>query len=211
MLQHKKSERTRSQILNAALKLFSKQVPRNEHARHRGRGPRVDGQRLPPVPGQGSDPPDTPRSVLGRSRLPRVPVQSRAAPGAFPDDLEALAAAGRETAQKYRPYIALIYVDVVEFEGSHIRRFYQEMANRFQAFLDARPDLVGKLRPGVSPLSAVMVVSRSLLYYYSRRNPVQRAESFRQAERRRRAGRREVLRTRTAEKLTEADPAPRSV
>ena len=41
------------------------------------------------------------------------------------------------------------------------------MASRFQAFLDDRPEIVSKLRPSVSPLSAVMIVSRFLLYYYS--------------------------------------------
>jgi hypothetical protein len=42
---------------------------------------------------------------------------------AFPADLEALARAARDAVEQYRPYVALIYVDVVEFEGQHIRRY----------------------------------------------------------------------------------------
>jgi hypothetical protein len=66
--------------------------------------------------------------------------------------------------------VALIYVDVVEFEGSHIRRFYSEMAQRFETFWGrhpARAALEQKLRPGVSPVSAIMVAGRFLLQYFA--------------------------------------------
>jgi hypothetical protein len=59
--------------------------------------------------------------------------------------------------------VALIYVDVVEFEGTHIRRFYSDMASRFQACLEANRDQLGldRLREGVPPLTAVMMASHS--------------------------------------------------
>ncbi len=65
--------------------------------------------------------------------------------------------------------MALIYVDVVEFDGRHIRKFYAEMASRFATFLDRNRDQVAldRLRPGVSPTSAVMIASRLLLHYFS--------------------------------------------
>ncbi len=72
--------------------------------------------------------------------------------------------------KRFRPYVALIYVDVVEFDGKHIRRFYSEMARRFERFLESRQAALGledKLRPGVSPLSAVMLASRVFLHYFS--------------------------------------------
>ena len=87
--------------------------------------------------------------------------------GAFPDDLMSLAHAARESVQIYRRYVSLIYVDVVEFDGSHIRRFYAQIADRFQAFLDESPDVQKKLRPDVSPLTAAILVSRLFLYFYS--------------------------------------------
>ena len=87
--------------------------------------------------------------------------------GAFPDDLMALAKAARESVKKYRPYIRLVYVDVVEFEGLHIRRYYDAIATRFAAFIAERPDVRRKLRPGVSPQTAAILVTRVLLYLYS--------------------------------------------
>ena len=87
--------------------------------------------------------------------------------GAFPDDLMALAQAARESVKKYRPYIRLVYVDVVEFEGLHIRRYYDAIAARFAAFIAERPDVRQKLRPGVSPQVAAILVTRVLLYLYS--------------------------------------------
>ena len=87
--------------------------------------------------------------------------------GAFPDNLVALAHAARDSVKKYRPYIALVYVDVVEFEGAHIQRYYRQIAARFAAFLDERPEVKQKLRPGVSPLTAAILVSRIMLYLYS--------------------------------------------
>ena len=100
---------------------------------------------------------------------PEYPVNKAFAAGAFPNDMAALARAARESVVKYRPYVALIYVDVVEFDGSHIRRFYSEMADRFEAFLDERgADLnLGRLRAGVRPRTAIMVASRFFLHYFS--------------------------------------------
>ena len=168
MLQQKKSERTRAQILSAALRLFSKQGYRGTSMRDIAEAARVSTGN---VYHQFPDKETILRTLLDRYweevRSPEYPFNRALFSGAFPDDMVALARAAQETIKKFRPYIALIYVDVVEFEGSHIRRFYEEMASRFQAFLDARPDLTAKLRPGVSPLSAVMIASRFLLYYYS--------------------------------------------
>ena len=100
---------------------------------------------------------------------PEFPFNKALAAGAFPSDLEALGRAARESVEQYRPYVALIYVDVVEFDGRHIRKFYAEMASRFATFLDRNRDQVAldRLRPGVSPTSAVMIASRLLLHYFS--------------------------------------------
>ena len=83
--------------------------------------------------------------------------------------MEALGRAARESVAQYRDYVALVYVDVVEFEGSHIRRFYADMATRFQAFLEHNKDHLDldALRPGVSPLAAVMLATRFLLNYFA--------------------------------------------
>ena len=97
------------------------------------------------------------------------PFNKALAAGAFPSDLEAIARAARESVANYKPYVALIYVDVVEFDGSHIRRFYSEMASRFEAFLGTHQDSLelGLLRDDVSALTAVMVASRLFLHYFA--------------------------------------------
>jgi AcrR family transcriptional regulator len=95
------------------------------------------------------------------------PLNAALIDGAFPDDLLALAHAARDSVRKYRRYIALVYVDVIEFEGAHIQRYYQQIASRFATFLADRPEVKQKLRPGVAPLTAAILVTRVLLYLYS--------------------------------------------
>jgi len=90
--------------------------------------------------------------------------------GTFPDNLEELGQASRETVKRYRRHVALIYVDVVEFEGSHIRKFYSEMAKRFATFMadhQVAQTRNHRLRPEVSPLSAVMLAGRFFLNYFA--------------------------------------------
>jgi hypothetical protein len=60
-----------------------------------------------------------------------------------------------------------MYVDVIEFEGAHIRRYYELIASRFAAFLEEQPDVKSKLRPEVAPLTAAILVTRVLMYVYS--------------------------------------------
>lgn len=101
---------------------------------------------------------------------PDYPFNVALAAGAFPDDLEALGRSARESVRLYRPYVALIYVDVVEFEGLHIRKFYSEMPGRFAKFLKKHgreEEIQRRLRPGVSPVSAVMLVTRIYLNYFA--------------------------------------------
>ena len=168
MQQHERSARSRRQILDAALMLFSKQGFRATSVREIGD---AAGLSIGNVYHQFPDKESIFQTLLeeywAAIRSPDFPFNKVLFAGAFPDDLRKLGASARQTIQEYKPYVALIYVDVIEFEGSHIRRFYQEMASRFQAFLDDRPEIISKLRPSVSPLSAIMIVTRFFLYYYS--------------------------------------------
>jgi len=90
--------------------------------------------------------------------------------GTFPENLEALGHAAQESIAKYRPYVRLIYVDVVEFEGSHIRRFYSDMASLFERFVEAHKDeirIAGKLRRDIPPAEAIMFVFRTYLQHFA--------------------------------------------
>ena len=171
MHQQDRSDRSRKAILDKALSLFSKQgyhgTSVREVATAAGLSTGIVYHLFP-------DKEAIFRALLDRYftflAAPDFPFNQALAEGAFPDDLEKLGRASRESVRRYKPYVALIYVDVVEFEGKHIRRFYAEMAHRFEAFMAARPGekvLRAKLRPGVSPVSAIMLASRFLLHYYA--------------------------------------------
>lgn len=100
---------------------------------------------------------------------PDFPINKALASGTFPDNLELLGKATEKAVRRYRKHVALIYVDVVEFDGSHIRKFYSEMASRFERFVAAhgKQDLERRLHPDVTPASAVMLATRMFLNYFS--------------------------------------------
>lgn len=169
LTQEKKSERSRGLILEAALQLFSKQGYRGTSIREIAEEAGIStGNVYHHFPD---------KETLFRTLLdqyweaidtPEFPFNKALAAGAFPNDLEALAEAARESVRAYRRHVALIYVDVVEFDGTHIRKFYSGMPERFAAFLNKRfPDdsLKEKLAPGVDPTTAVMLASRVFLQY----------------------------------------------
>ena len=87
----------------------------------------------------------------------------------FPDDLEEMAGAIEEVVDRFAPHILLVYVDVIEFQGRHIRSFYEGMAKRFEAAYGER--LRERRRAGefgdVDPMIAVMVATRWLFYFYT--------------------------------------------
>jgi AcrR family transcriptional regulator len=86
----------------------------------------------------------------------------------FPADLEEMAGAVEEVVEACAPYILLIYVDVIEFRGQHIRSFYEGMAGRFeetygQRFRDRQE--AGEFGD-VDPMVGVMVASRWFFYFF---------------------------------------------
>lgn len=100
---------------------------------------------------------------------PENPLQKVFSGADFPDDLEDLAAAIEASVEDFKPYIMLIFIDVIEFDGRHIRTFYETMAERFQttyaeSFKKRQRDgLLGE----VDPLVAVMVATRWLFYFFT--------------------------------------------
>ena len=171
MLQQERSDRSRKQILDKALRLFSSQGYSGTNVREIAEAARLStGNVYHLFPDKESIFQALLERYFAILATPGFPLNQALAAGAFPDDLEALGRASRESVRKYKPYVALIYVDVVEFEGKHIRRFYSEMAQRFEAFMAAHPSQAAvreKLRPGVSPVSAIMLATRFLLHYYA--------------------------------------------
>jgi AcrR family transcriptional regulator len=100
---------------------------------------------------------------------PEFPFNRALATGTFPENLEELGNAAESTVRRYRKYVALIYVDVVEFDGKHVRKFYADMSKRFERFIATHDmsDLTERLHPDVSPVSAMMLATRFFLNYFS--------------------------------------------
>jgi len=171
MLQEERSQRSRAQILDTALALFS-------HQGYRATSMREIAQKAGVSTGNVyhhfKD-----KEAIFLELLdaywraiddPEFPINKALTTGSFPENLEDIGRAARESVAQYRPYVTLIYVDVVEFEGSHIRKFYSEMAGRFERFVALHRDkikLEGKLRPEIQPASAVMLAFRTFLQYFA--------------------------------------------
>jgi AcrR family transcriptional regulator len=171
MRQSERSERSREQILDAALNLFSHQGYRATSVRDIAAAAGVStGNVYHHFPD---------KETIFRQLLDRywaaiesedLPFNRALVSGSFPDNLEEIGRAARELVATYRPYVALIYVDVVEFEGSHIRKLYADMAHRFDDYMQrhgAAREMAQRLRPGISPTSAVMLASRLFINFFA--------------------------------------------
>jgi len=100
---------------------------------------------------------------------PENPLQKVFTRANFPDDLEDLAAAIEQTVEENKASILLVFVDVIEHQGRHIRSFYETMADRFREKYGPHfEELAQKGRlADADPLVAVMVATRWLFYFYT--------------------------------------------
>jgi AcrR family transcriptional regulator len=100
---------------------------------------------------------------------PELPLNQVFARADFPDDLEEIAAAIEQVVEEHAQSIMLIFIDVIEFGGTHIGRFYETMAERFaEAYGETfeRKQRAGELGD-VDPLVGVMVATRWLFYFFT--------------------------------------------
>jgi AcrR family transcriptional regulator len=100
---------------------------------------------------------------------PELPLNRIFARADFPDDLEEMAGAIEAVVEEFRPYVLLIYVDVIEFQGEHIRSFYEGMAERFRQTYAGRFEArreAGELGD-VDPMVGVMVATRWFFYFFT--------------------------------------------
>lgn len=170
MLQEERSERSRAAILDAALELFSHRGYGATSVRHIAGAAQVS---TGSVYHHFKDKEAIFKSLLDQfwtaTEQSDFPLNRALEAGAFPDDLMVLGRAAREIVTSWRQHVALIYVDVVEFEGRHIHRFYADLAERFAVILEARRHelrLDTRLRPGVPPAAALMMTMRVFIYYF---------------------------------------------
>lgn len=171
MQRQQKSERSRQHILDAALHLFAHHGYRATSVREIAE---AAGASIGNVYHHFADKETIFRTLLddytGIAESRRFPFVRAMSSGIFPDNLEELGAAARESVRQFRDYMALVYVDVIEFDGTHIRRFYGEMPRRVSSLLErtgAADDVRRRLRPGVSPVAALLLASRLFFSYFS--------------------------------------------
>ena len=100
---------------------------------------------------------------------PDLPLNKLFAAARFPEDLEEMAAAIEQLVSDNAAHILLIYVDVIEFGGEHIRAFYEGMARRFERSYG--PTFRARQAAGdfgeADPMTAVMVATRWLFYFFT--------------------------------------------
>jgi len=100
---------------------------------------------------------------------PELPLNKIFNAARFPEDLEEMAAAIEQVVAENSAHILLIYIDVIEFKGKHIKTFYQQMADRFAATYAER--LAERREAGelgeVDPLVAVMLATRWFFYFFT--------------------------------------------
>ena len=168
--QEARTKRSREQILAAALKLFSRRGYHGTSIRDIAEAARAStGNVYHQFPDKEAIFIALIEQYLALISSPDHPFNQALIAGAFPEDLEAMGRAVRESIEKYRDHSVLVYVDAVEFDGKHLTRLFGEMADRFQAFLTHYGPTLGldRLRKGVSPLTAIMVVTRFFFQYFA--------------------------------------------
>ena len=168
---HRRSEHARRQVLDAALELFS-------HNGYRATGVKeiaeAAGVSTGNVYHHFPDKEAIFRTLLDEYQAiidtPKFPLVRALNSGHFPDNLEQIARAARDSVTQYRKYMALHLVDVIEFDGTHLRNFYKHIAQRFNDLVEeqraANYDIAARLRPGVSPQAALIVATRLFLNYF---------------------------------------------
>lgn len=165
--QQAKSEATRARALDAALELFSQQGFRATTIRQIAEQSDLSvGNVYYHFPSKEAIFERLLQDFKQRIFEPGAPFSRVFDPIDFPGDLESLAEACDELVAANIPYFLLVYVDVVEFQGEHIRNFYLDTAARYrERYADSETadseTAVGEVDPGFAMTFAV----RWLVYY----------------------------------------------
>jgi len=167
MQREEKSERSRRQVLDAALRLFSTRGYRATSVRDIAEAAGVSTGNLY------HHFPD--KEAIFRTLLDeyhdivaseQFPVFRAVQNGQFPDNLEDLGYAARDSVKQYRRYMLLIFVDVIEFDGTHIREFYKSLTKRFGDLVEQNPSIHERIRENVSASAALHMVARIFINYF---------------------------------------------
>ncbi|MBI4346401.1 MAG: TetR/AcrR family transcriptional regulator [Elusimicrobia bacterium] len=95
---------------------------------------------------------------------PDQPLAVAMSSGSFPDNIEEIGRASRETVRRFAPYMRLIYVDVVEFDAEHVGPIFRAMRDRYAELLRAQGAAKRKFR--VDPVGALMMTTWGFFTYF---------------------------------------------
>lgn len=172
MQREEKSERSRRAVLDAALHLFAHQGYRATAVRDIADRAKVSTGNLyhhfPDKEAIFRALIDEYLEIVDTRRFPFTRALYETA--RFPDNIEDLGLAARASINQFRDYLALFYVDVIEFGGTHIQKFYESMSDRFTRFFEEQgsaEEVRARLRPTVSPTDALLLTSRLFFNYFS--------------------------------------------
>jgi AcrR family transcriptional regulator len=171
MQREEKSERSRRQVLDAALRLFAHQGYRATTVRDIADTAHVStGNVYHHFP----DKETIFRTLLDEfwriTETRRYPFTRALTSGVFPDNLEQLGCAARDSVREFRLYITLIFVDVIEFDGTHVQKFYGEQPRSYAKLLEEQGLMEAirkRLRPGVPPIAALLLATRIFINYFT--------------------------------------------
>lgn len=98
---------------------------------------------------------------------PDQPLIKALSSTAFPDNIEQLGFASRETVEKFSAYILLIYVDVVEFKARHVAKLFSNMRAGYAAALKASGAKASlKVAQDIDSVAALMMVTWNYYNYF---------------------------------------------
>ena len=167
MQREEKSERSRKLVLDAALRLFSTRGFRATSVRDIAEAAGVSTGNLyhhfPDKEAIFRQLLDDYRELVSSAEFPLYRVLQS---DEFPDNLEDIGFAARDSVKQYRRYMLLIFVDVIEFDGTHIREFYKSLATRFREIVENHPGIKDRIRPNVSASAAMQLVARTFISYF---------------------------------------------
>jgi AcrR family transcriptional regulator len=87
----------------------------------------------------------------------------------FPHDLEKLGQAISEMVDRHTQYLTLVYVDIAEFKGRHVRPHYENLAQKFDLLMKPRFEELRKTRAhpkGVDPAVAFTIIYMQFANYF---------------------------------------------
>jgi AcrR family transcriptional regulator len=171
MRREAKSERSRRQVLDSGLQLFSHQGYKATTIREIAEGARLSiGNVYHHFPDKKAIFEALLAELWEVSATPRFPFRRVLSTTLFPDNIEQLGFAARDSVREFRRYMTLIYVDMIEFDGTHSQKFYGEMAQTYADLLKTGGSLdavTARLRPGVSAVSALLLTTRIFFNYFT--------------------------------------------